>query len=245
MLLVMMLLCAAPLSAQTFDAASVKPSAPDNPNGSTFDYRNGGTLRVVNSTLQGLIESAYDVRDFQIAGGPAWVKTDRFDVTARSASGDTAAARADDMKLSRVKLQALLAERFHLIIHRETRERQEYALTAGKGGARLVDVSQTPPKPTAGIQSAAGQLTATQSTMANLVYVLSRRLREPVVDRTGLNGRYDFELTWTEVGTAGDAAADAPSIFTALQEQLGLKLDSVRGPVETLVVDRAERPSAD
>src|SRR5258706_116998 len=126
------LLLVATLLAQTFDAASVKRSAPNNPNGSTFEFLAGGGLRVQNSTLGGLIESAYEIGDFQVSGGPGWVTTDRFDVLARSQPGDATASRAEDMKATRLKLQAVLADRFRLVVHHEMRELQEYTLTVDK-----------------------------------------------------------------------------------------------------------------
>src|SRR5262252_401004 len=121
-------LLSATLHAQTFNAASIKQSEPGNLNGSTFEYQSGGALRVRNGTLRGLIESAYDIRDFQIIGGPGWLNTDRFDVLARSESGESQTPRADDMKTTRLKLQSLLADRFRLVAHHDTREMQEYVL---------------------------------------------------------------------------------------------------------------------
>ena len=240
-------LLGAALQAQTFDAASVKRSTPNTPNGSTFEFLPGGGLRVRNSPLRGLIESAYDVRDFQIAGGPAWLNTDRYDVLARSQAGEQANSRAEDMKTTRLKLQALLADRFHLVVHRETRELQEYALVVEKSGSRLVAVpADTQPAARAGVQSACGRMTGTQAPISGLVLYLSRELKRPVLDHTGLPGRYNFELSWTpELAPCADATDNAPSIFTALLEQLGLRLDSIKGPVDTVVVDRAGRPSED
>jgi len=233
--------------AQAFDVASVKRSAPDNPNGSTFEYTTGGGLRVLNGTLRGLIESAYDVRDFQVTGGPAWLTTDRYDVVARSQPGDPVTSRADDMKATRLKLQMLLADRFKLTVHREMRELQEYALVTDKKGPKLVVATAADAASgRTGIQSSACHMTATQASLTNLAFVLSRRLQRPVVDRTGLTERYNFQLDWSsDVARCEDANENAPSIFTALQEQLGLKLDPIKGLVETIVVERAERPSDD
>ena len=179
-------LLSATLHAQTFNAASIKRSEPGNPSGSTFEYQTGGALRVRNGTLRGLIESAYDVRDFQIVGGPGWLNADRFDVLARSESAESPVPRTDEMKTTRLKLQALLADRFKLVVRHETR------------------------------------------------------------DATGLTERYNFQLSWTpDLVPCADSAENAPSLFTALQEQLGLKLESTRGPVDVVVVDRAERPTED
>jgi uncharacterized protein (TIGR03435 family) len=233
------------LLGQAFEVASIKRSAPDNPNGSTFEYLNGGSLRIQNSTVRGLIESAYDIRDFQISGGPSWLNTDRYDVFARSQAEQPVAAGAEEMKATRAKLQTLLATRFALSVHHEMRELQQYTLAPEKGGMKF---KADPPVPEAvartGIQSNCGHMTATRASMASLAFTLSRRLRRPVVDLTGLTGLYSFQLDWaSDLVPCADAAADGPSIFTALQEQLGLKLESTKGQVDTLVVDRAERPS--
>ena len=239
-------LCLASLQAQTFEAAAIKRSASNNSNGSTFEYQTGGGLRVLNGTLRGLIESAYDIREFQIDGGPSWLNVDRFDVIARSESAPAPLSRADDMTATRIRLQALLANRFHLAVHREMRELQEYALVVDKGGLKVLAVPPTAaPNPRSGTQTTCGHMIATHATISSVLFGLSRQLRRPVIDRTGLTGRYDFELEWRpDIGPCQDAANDnAPSIFTALQEQVGLRLESIRGPVETIVVDRAERPS--
>src|SRR5215831_16373902 len=133
-----LLAIAATLHAQTFDAASIKRSASDIAGGSTFEFLTGGGMRVKNGTLIGLIESAYDVREFQIVGGPSWLNADRYDVFARSRSGEAATISAEEMKATRLKLRALLADRFQLVVHRETRELPEYALAVEQSGSRLV-----------------------------------------------------------------------------------------------------------
>jgi uncharacterized protein (TIGR03435 family) len=239
---------AAVTHAQTFDAASIKRSPSGSANGSTFELLTGGGLRVRNGTLRGLIETAFDVRDFQIDGGPAWLGVDRYDVLARSESGGGAASRAEEMSTTRLKLRTLLVDRFRLAVHRETRDLPEYALVVEKGRSRLAPVPALaqPAAARAGVLSTCGHITGTQALMANLVVYLSRQLNRPVVDRTELTGRYDFELSWTpELAPCADAVDNAPSIFTALREQLGLRLDSMKGPVNVVVVDRAERPSED
>jgi uncharacterized protein (TIGR03435 family) len=240
------ILLSATLHAQTFNAASIKRSAPGNPNGSTFEYQTGGALRVRNGTLRSLIESAYDIRDFQIVGGPGWLDTDQFDVVARSESRESVTSRADEMNTTRRKLQSLLTDRFSLVVHHETREMQEYALRVEDARTKLVAEKSPPTQNFTGIRSSCGHMTGTYALMANLTVYLSRQLRRPVVDATGLTERYNFQLSWTpELAPCADSADNAPSIFTALQEQLGLKLESRRGPVDVLVVDRAERPTED
>lgn len=197
-----------------------------------------------NGTLRGLVETAYDIREFQIIGGPGWVNSEHYDISAKSPAGEP-----QDIPVTRLRLQALLAERFHLIAHRETRNLPEYVLVVARGGTKLIDRGGWNAERT-GIQSGCGQMTGTRASMANLTVTLSRQLNRPVLDQTGLSGRYDFELQWTpDVGpcsTAVDSTAllTAPSIFTAIEEKLGLKLDATRGPVETIVIDQAEKPDA-
>jgi len=232
--------------AQTFDAASVRRSGPNDAGGSTFEYLSGGGLRVRNGTLRGLIESAYDIRDFQILEGPQWLDTERFNVLARGQSEAEQGSPVNDIAATRLKLRTLLAERFALVVHRETRDIQEYSLTI-EGKPKLVANQATVAQnPRVGVQSSCGHMMATSASMTNLAVAMSRQLRRPVIDRTGLDGRYIFELDWTPELTPCPGVSDgAPSIFTALREQLGLRLVSIRGPVDAVIVDRAERPSED
>jgi uncharacterized protein (TIGR03435 family) len=238
----------ATLHAQTsFDVASIKRSEPNSPNGSTFEYRTGGGLRVQNGTLGGLIESAYDVRDFQIIGGPDWVNVDRFDVLARSASDAAPASRDTDIAATRLKLRAVLADRFQLVLYRETRELPRYVLRVNRDGPKpALERASSAANTRTGIQSTCGHMMGTSASMTNLTLYLSRQLRRPVLDATGLSERYNFQLDWTpELAPCGDSAGDAPSIFTAIQEQLGLTLDASKGPVDVLVIDSAQRPAGD
>jgi uncharacterized protein (TIGR03435 family) len=221
-------------SLPTFEVASVKPGRPGDARGSTFQFTPGGGLKVTNGSLKGIIEMAYDVRDFQISGGPGWLSSRPWDISARSASDE-------DTFETRRRLQALLAQRFQLRVHRETRELTAFALTVAKSGSKLVEgeSANTP----AGIRSGCGQMTGARASMVNLALYLSRQLERPVLDHTGLSGRYDFHLEWTPDSgpCAAPADGDGPSIFTALQEKLGLKLESTKSPVEVIVIDYAER----
>jgi uncharacterized protein (TIGR03435 family) len=219
-----------------FDAASIKRSQPGNLRGSTFEFLPGGGLRIVNGTLRAILETAYDIREYQILGGPGWVNWDRYDILARSATGP------DSIALVRLRLQKLLAQRFKLEVHGETRELPEYALEVAKNGSKLFRATNSTPG--AGIQRSCGEMIGTNTTMTNLGVYLSRQLDRSVVDRTSLTGDYSFELQWTpDTGPCPGASDDRPSIFTALQEQLGLKLESIKGPVDALIIDRAEQPS--
>jgi uncharacterized protein (TIGR03435 family) len=247
----------APPSASPFDAASVKLSRPGDSRGSTFQFTPGGGLNITNGTLRDIIETAYSVRDFQILGGPGWLNSERYDVSARSAPHDAQTGPGDSPNRvadTRLRLQTLLAERFKLNIHRETRHVPIYALVVGKSGSKLIEgETAVSERSTGGIRAACGQMTGTMASMANLAVYLERQLRRPVVDRTGLSGRYNFQLEWTPdsgpcstpLDGSGPGApvnsSDGPSIFTAVQEKLGLKLESTKGPVTVIVIDHAEK----
>jgi bla regulator protein blaR1 len=253
----------------TFEVASIKPSDPDaRYNQRMLMLQPGGGLRVTNLTLKGLIIWAYDVRDFQISGGPGWTDSARYDIQAkpeRSADSDSAPSdpgRMTDDQLKtlagqvRHRLQALLADRFQLAIHRETREEPVYALLVANSGAKLQEAKDGGNR---NMSMGIGHLNGEGVQLQFLAQVLSDQLGRPVLDKTGLNGHYDFKLQWTpgpgEGGGFGPFGAplgpDAPpppdpngaSIFTAVQEQLGLRLESTKGPVEIIVVDRAEKAS--
>ena len=227
-----------------FEAATIKPDTSGS--GSSSTNSTNGLLRITNQTLQTMIQYAYNVRDFQITGGPGWMRSDRYDVTAKPENG----AHEGEMKQM---LQSLLAERFQLQFHRETREGPVYVLLVGKTGSRL---QPAPESNNSGIDSGrsgdTGKSTmkGTNVTMAELAASLAARVGRPVIDKTSLTGRFNFDLSWVpDLTLSGGATNSAPpdvsgpSIFTAVQEQLGLRLDSQKGPTEILMIDRAERPS--
>lgn len=213
-----------------FDVAAIKRSDPSHVGVQTY-FAPGGKFAALTAPLKSLVCFAYQLREHQVAGGPAWVTSEPFDVTAK---GDEHASYDQLGKM----VQALLADRFQLKFHCEMREQPIYALVLGKNGSKLHDAE----KAGRGVGIGAnGRLNANGTDMATFASALSGKLGRSVVDRTGLKGFYDFLLTWTP----DEAQADAPgpSLFTAIQEQLGLKLESTKGPVEVLVIDRAERPS--
>jgi uncharacterized protein (TIGR03435 family) len=238
---------AARLVAQQFDVASVRPNKSGvrrsgfNPQGNRFT--------ATNVSLFALIQWAYDMEDFRISGGPAWMKSDRFDIAAES-EGTPSIARL------RLMVQPLLADRFHLQVHRQTKELPVYELSVTKGGSKLKEAkcigTPSPANPCGGTSGSSrgtliGRAVSTQMMAHDLSGVLSR----VVLDKTMLRGEYDFDLTWTPDETfargPGDPDAPAadpngPSIFTALQEQLGLTLKPAKGLVDVLVIDRAEAP---
>jgi uncharacterized protein (TIGR03435 family) len=232
-----------------FEVASVKPSDPAA-SGQKFMFKHDG-LTITNATLSDLVQAAYDVRSFQVSGGPDWFDKARYDLDAKNTEADMATIEpgsADHIQQTRLKLRVVLAERFKLKIHSEQKEMTEYALVLAKGGSKMQDEPDLS-QGNGGVNVGCARIRGTRTTIANLVQMLSRKVGRPVIDRTSLEQRYTFDLTWTpDPGTCGisvDApAGDGPSIFTAVQEQLGLKLEAIKAPVETIVVDRAEKPGA-
>jgi uncharacterized protein (TIGR03435 family) len=216
-----------PLLGQTFEVASVKP----NPSGSGHSDVDvdGNLLRMNNVTLKACIAWAYRATDSEISG-PDWLNSERFDLVAKAESG----------KPKPEMLAAVLAERFKLAVHRETRELTVYALVAAKNGPKIKPVDPGEGDTT----SRRGHVTITRTSMHGLARFLAGpnvRLGRPVVDKTGLDGVYSFDLEWTPEGRTEPEAGAPPSIFVALQEQLGLKLEAQKAPVDILVVDHAEK----
>ena len=238
------------LAQSQFDVVSVKPSAPDEHN--SFMMRNlpGGTYRLAGVPLRMLMMQAYDVKAFQISGGPDWIRTDRWDITAKAegVEGRLAKDRLNPM------LQALMIDRFQLKIHKEFREMPVYALVVDKKGSKLA-VHTTGESE---MRTGYGSLSVKKGAMPGLASWLSQQLGRVVIDQTGLKIEYDYQLEWTpDPGQGGGesiglppelprprAETNGPSIFTALQEQLGLRLVSQKGPVEIVVIDSVEKPSA-
>lgn len=246
----------------TFEAASVKA----NP---SLAVRHvllppvGGRLSTRTAPLRLLIQNAYGVQSFQISGGPDWMDSSGFDIEA-TAAGNPARAQVWLM------LRSLLEDRFALKVHRETQVRPVYDLTAAKGGLKLAKATEgecvsTPPAPgqrppgpcgyaTVAFEPAAGlDVEGRQVGIAELIQTLAGILQRPIVDKTGFAGKFDVTLRFAyeadvTVGVAdpwrgaADGSGNAP-IVAGLQQQLGLKLDASKGPVEVLVVDRAERPT--
>jgi uncharacterized protein (TIGR03435 family) len=257
-------LLATSVSAQplSFDVASVKPNRSE----STM-FRLGyppGRFTATNVTLLALIASAYGpLTANQIVGGPSWITTDRFDVEART--GGDPVRDADGVPQRMQMLQTLLTDRFALVVHRETRELPIYHLRLARDDKRLGPALRAvaadcetlraarpqTSRPPCAIGGAGGSLIGGAATMSQLATTLSNRVGRVVVDQTGLQGGFDFDLTWTpeQTGSTNTPAAtdnsNAPSVFTALREQLGLKLEVERGPVDVLVIDHAAQPAPD
>jgi uncharacterized protein (TIGR03435 family) len=235
---------------EAFEVATVKPSKADE-RGRLLVMQ--GTHRFVaqNFTLKLLIAAAYDLNSKTISGGPGWMETDHFDIVGIT-PGDVRPDRQEQMTM----LRGLLTQRFKLTFHREQKEFSIYELGVARGGPKLKPSTAAPDDPPALVSTVYPQkvvLPARNATMADFVAMMQRAMMDrPVVDKTGLTGRYDFDLEWapdeTQFGGVLPTApvdAQAPPLFTAMRDQLGLEFKPTRGPVSTLVVDGAERPTED
>jgi len=237
----------APADTPKFDVAVIKPANPDAQN-SRLNRGAGGSLQVENVDLKHLMSFVYDVRDFQITGGPGWVGSARWDINAKPDRPGPAdpktmndAERRTDMEMMRLRIRSLLEERFQLVVHRDTKELPVYALVQSKAGSKL-----TPSKEgefsNQHMNMNRGRIKAQRVTMQMITNALSQRLGRPVQDETGLQGTFDFTLEWTPDSSAAETA-EGVSIFTAIQEQLGLKLESKKAPADVIVIDKVEKPS--
>ena len=240
---------AQPSSSAEFDVASIKLNKTGS--NSSRISSNHGVWKATNITVKALLLNAYEILPEQIVGAPAWIDLETYDVEAR-AELDPAVklSQAEESSQFRLRLQALLASRFQFTMHRETKEWQTYALVVGKKGQKL-----TPAEKREGGNSmrvSNGHMEATGLTMDSLARSLSGWLGRPTINETAIEGKFDLTLDFEPDRPArtGDkdnpiAGVDVskPSLFTAVQDQLGLKLESRRALVELLVVDRIERPN--
>jgi uncharacterized protein (TIGR03435 family) len=276
----------------SFEVASIKPAPPpSDPHRIMVGMRGGpgtpdpGQINYNNVTLRNVLMQAYDVKEYQISG-PGWLNNERYDIVAKVPPGAT-------KEQFRLMLQNLLAERFQVSLHHETKELPMYALTVGKGGVKMKESPDAPPAPTddAGggpkpvaygapptrpvigkdgmpqmppggmrggmMVSMNGSLARMQANgiqIAQLVNFLANQLSRPVVDQTGLTARYDVMLDFAPEGhglmggpmPGGGGGGEGndqsgPNLVTSVQEQLGLKLEARKGPVDLLVIDRAEK----
>jgi uncharacterized protein (TIGR03435 family) len=257
------------LSAQdslpAFEVVSVKPNASGDTN-STSIVQPGARYTATNATLRMLIKTAYQVHDDQIAGGPGWMNTDRFDVTARGAGNP---ATSEFVNQARLMLRTALTDRFQLALRRETRDIPVYALVLASRDGRFgpqfrrseekcsgpstrLPVASDAPEPVPDMPcdsafSRAGHLGARARDFSTLVRSLSTWTGRLLIDRTELSGRFDWDLQWTPESSSPDVAtvADRLPLVTALREQLGMRLEAQRSAADVFVVDRAERPQPD
>jgi uncharacterized protein (TIGR03435 family) len=250
-----------------FEVVSVKPNRSGS--GSVRVNLPDDGYSATNIPLKLFVASAYGIKQEQISGAPSWVESARYDIQAKVAGSDVAALRRLSMGGRNSMLQQVLTDRFKLKVHRGQQELPVYELVIAKKGPKLKeaipgDTYANGIKGPDGVARAGmmwmipGQLTGQAIPISNLARLLSRQLGLTIVDKTGLTGKYDIKLQWDPEESRGpmfagpqggnqEAApppdASGPSIFTALREQLGLRLQSTKGPVETLVIDHIERPS--
>ena len=235
-----------------FEVASIKRNE-TGVQGIDYYFAPGGRFHARNNPITNLITHAYGVAYYQLAGGPDWLRTDNYDVEAK-AQGEPTKAEGNRM------IRSLLEDRFMIKVHRETRDLPGYVLTVAKGGPKLPQFNEgtcadwgpgtPPPPPPPGHQRTVhcgnnivtkGRWLATKIDSRGLAGALQAIVGRPVLDHTGLSGFYDVNLTYVDDALAGDVTG--PSIFTAVRDELGLKLDSTKVPVEMLVIDHIERPS--
>jgi uncharacterized protein (TIGR03435 family) len=259
----------------SFEVASIKPNH-------SAEMRIGfmfqpGRFTTTGATLKHLITLAYNIKDFQVSGGPSWISSDKYDIEAKESDSEAEALEKlppdERGKQMDLMLQSLLADRFKLKVSRATKELPVYALVVAKNGPKLTEAKpgdtyqngiKGPDGHPAGgagmMRMGPGQLTGQGLPMESLAHLLSEQVGRNIVDQTGLKGKYDFTLQWAPdqrpagmlMGPEGPKPAtdnapppdtSGPSIFTAIQEQLGLKLESTKGPVEIIVIDHVEQPS--
>ncbi len=245
-------------AAPVFEVSTVKLNKSGSSGShSSFDH---GRFTATNVLLKNLMQySAYGIPEPRILGGPKWLNSERFDIEAKIDSTTAEELRTLGRDQRRLEMQGmfqrLLADRFKLAVHWETRELPVYALVVAKNGPNLHLSKESGGN--SGTSAGNGQFTGQGITLAEMAQALTQELSQElgrvVIDKTGIDGRYDVTLKWTpDTGAAGmDGGTEStapppdsgPSIFTAIQEELGLKLESTKGPVQVLVIDHVEMPS--
>src|SRR5215470_1535854 len=229
-----------------FEVATIKAS---DPNQRRLYSILGTEVTAVGATVNDLIVFAYGVHARQISGAPAWVESDKFDIRGKPEGG----GQPNPPQFKKM-LQKLLADRFRLALHHDKKQLAVYALIVGKNGPKLTRSEAASPIPN--LIFRAGNWPVQNATMEEFAGVMQAHLDRPVVDQTGLKGRFDFQLKWTpdetpfasrggpgEPPKPPEGANSLPDLFTAIQQQLGLKLESTKAQVDVLVVDKVEKPS--
>lgn len=271
-------------AAPAFEVASVKAHTPD-PSGRVFISMGGGDASrytATNVTAKMLITLAYNIKNFQVLGGPSWIDSNHYDVDAKVPDDQVdeirKLPRSQQMDRMRPMVRALLADRFKLSVTEGTKELPVFALVLAKGGSKLTESAPPPPRDPSAPPMPLGPsrsngppppapggfymfmgadrqaiIAGNSVPLSNLVNMFSQQLGREVLDQTGLKGYYTFKLSWSsEQGLGGGALPPDPnnstadageSIFTAMQEQLGLKLEDTKAPVETVTIDHIEEPS--
>jgi uncharacterized protein (TIGR03435 family) len=239
-------------TAPPFEVASIRPNRSGTAQGAVFFQP--GRFVARNATVKMLIAYAYSVKDFQISGGPSWIDSERFDITANEDEAASAARQKLPWKQYREQLglmvQAMLADRFHLKVIHQPKETSILALIAAAGGSKLIRAERDSYE--ADFRGGRGRLIATGISIAQLADTLSWMPElgsRKVVDQTGIEGTFDLTLRWSweRIPEAGGppeiVQPDVPEMFNAIQEQLGLRLQATKGPLDYLVVEQLERPS--
>jgi uncharacterized protein (TIGR03435 family) len=263
----------APDSTAVFEAASVRPNKSADGN-RVIRRQPGGRFNAVNVPARFLVTFAYQLQGFQLIGGPDWLGSDSFDIVAKMEGDPPPMPPGSGPDHMMMAMRALLAERFKLVTHKETRELDIYALVMAKPGGKpgpALKPSTTdcaalmkgprsggPPGPTDPIQCGSrqnfGRIQFNGMPLSVFANGIAGQVGRMVIDRTGLTGNWDFELTFAPERPLGalppgveppPVDPNAPTLFTAVQEQLGLKLDATKGPVEVLVIDSIQQPIAD
>ena len=248
-----------------FEVASIKPNVSGAPGTASY-VQPGGRYTAINVTLRMLIKTAYQIHDTQIVDGPGWMDIDRFDVSATALEAVTAQAF---IERARLMLRPMLADRFKLVVRNERREIPIYGLVLARadGGFgpqfQRTDPTSCDDPPRLVVKAAAGaaepaeplpcnmsfgrpmHVNARGAEIATLITHLRGGADRVVIDRTGLTGRFDWDLQWTQDPLAASASPAGVSLFTAVREQLGLRLDAHRGMVDVLVIERVEKPAPD
>lgn len=245
LLLCVLSACLQAADAPAFDVASIRPHAPDDSRFVVHMPANGH-FSCTGSVAKLVMMLAYDVQESQISGGPGWLDTEKWDIDAQRDDREP-----HSVEETRRMLQTLFEQRFSLQVHRSTEPRPAYLLTVSKGGPKFKAREQ---EGSTNIHVTPNSIRLEAGTLDRLAQLLATALGRPVIDETHLTGRYDLDLQWDDAPVAAggvpglDQAAapgnDRGSIFTAIQNQLGLRLEPQRAPVEVIVIDRIERPSA-
>jgi uncharacterized protein (TIGR03435 family) len=233
-------------AAPSFEVATIKPVDPGPQAGRFIRMEGNNRFQAKNYTLKLLIAAAYDLNPREITGGPGWVETDKFDVQAVTPGEERPSHDAQMLML-----REMLTDRFHLTFHRQPKDFSIYEITVAKDGPKMKETS-VPTEETKTLSTVYMDrvvMPARNASVSDLARVMQRAIVDrPVVDSTGLTGHYDFNLVWApdETQFEGDISVpetDAPPLLKAMEEQLGLQMKATKGPVETMVIDGAEKPT--
>ncbi len=223
-----------------FEVATIKPTDPQH--GSMGFHNDGRNISCDNETVKDIVAFAYGIHPDQIVGGPSWLSAERYDV-----NGISDVVGIPNLKQMQEMYRDLLATRFHLTLHHEERELSVYAIGIGKEGPKLAkslgDPGGLPDTTFTEWSSQRISLRVTNGSMQDFLWSLGMTLDRPLVDQTGLSGRFDFVLTWAPEGARGDDPNAPPPLFTGVQEQIGLKIEARKAPTDVVVIDAVERPS--